>query len=217
MVAVGQTRFVVYGGVGCGSYSGTDCTRQCEALVLLQDLWEIDFLKAEANLFPLRQIDLSPALTGLIGLVAAPLPHTDHKIVTVGGGTANPFFLALLQTAAGFVPAASSETLSYRELEHRSRKASTFSLSAVSAIAAAAGAANDTHLMLFGGFVGNDLSSATFTIDLFSPSPASSFSRLNALTTGPDARSFPSLAKPDDQTLIMFGGKTLALNLGFEV
>jgi hypothetical protein len=69
-----------------------------------------------------------------------------------------------------------------------------------------AGLHNDTHVLLFGGFIGNSLSSALYAYEMAAQQPSLGFSLVNTWSPeAPEERSYPGLVIQDG-TLYMFGG-----------
>jgi hypothetical protein len=68
------------------------------------------------------------------------------------------------------------------------------------------GLQNDTHVLLFGGFIGNSLSSALYAYEMAAQQPSLGFNLVKTWSPeAPEARSYPGLVIQDD-TLFMFGG-----------
>lgn len=209
MAAVDGTRILIYGGTGCLTMNNV--TGHCEAFSApMSDLWEFDTLKASAGQLALREILMSPTLAGRNGQAMVSLAAADHHVM-VFGGNANFF---VMDHAAGTVKLTTEENFEVRDLEFRSRKAGDQQVSGVGSLSAMAVASNSTHVMLFGGFLSNALTAAVWTYSLSAASASLGLQAMPAYSVGPDSRGFPGLIKPDDNTLIMYGGVSGGVGLG---
>jgi len=197
---VSTTRVLVYGGVGCGKYDNV--TNLCIELKILDDLWEMDTVQGRMRNNPFRELDLSPRLPGLVGMTAVPLGAASHQIYVLGGSSSS-FVLDLM---LGLPLNPSADNFEFRNLEFRARKALQAKVTSEAAISGHSEVSNATLAILFGGFSRNLLTSAVYFYDLQAASPEIALSRSKALASGPVARSFTGVAKPDDSSLMMFGG-----------
>jgi len=208
VLAASSSRILIYGGIGCKRYSCDSCatcTPECIELQVLGDLWELDLFKlfsGQDEAF--TRLDMSPILTPITGMHVVPLAGADHRILSFGGAS-TPYFLDLVAGQMS-APQTTVEAFEYRDLEFRARTATSIAVAGVSSLSSISEVANSTHVILFGGFVRNTLTSAVFTYDLSSSRPSLGLKRQKILATGPKSRGFPGVAKPDDFFLLMFGG-----------
>jgi len=203
LVAVSPTRMAIYGGIGCARYSeGDRCSRVCVELGLLNDLWEFDALQFEAGAKPFKQYELSPSLQGIASPIGIPLPGKQSVFITVGGG----MNLAMSEMMQGKPVPPSEEVFQVRRISYREGEVTSFALSEFSSVIAHSAVYNDTHVLIYGGYIRNRLTSAVLVFDLTAASPFVGLSRAPGLAAGTKARAFPALSKPNDQTLIIFGG-----------
>jgi len=204
---VGFSTVLIYGGMGCKTYETVkideaDVSR-CTALRVLDDLWEINVLKGvigDPNL--LSRLLISPSMPGLAGMTKVTMPYQDNRILVFGGSS---FFHAhtLIMQAT---PTSVAGSFQVRDLEFRAGKGSRVDLS-LRELSSHTAVYNASHVILFGGFIGNSLSSATFIYELSGASPPLAFSPVRVLSQQvPPARAFHGLVKPDDDTLVVFGG-----------
>jgi len=207
VVAVGFSTVLVYGGMGCSKYvamkvNNKDATR-CTALKLLNDLWEVNMMKAVSGSHDiLSKLLTSPSLPGLAGMTQVVLPGADHRVLMLGGSDAFHAATVIMQGA----PSTIDGLFQVCGIEFRAGKGSRTNLR-LRELSSNTMVQNSTDAILFGGFVGNSLSSAVFKYDLTASSPALAFSPMMVLSQqAPPARGFSGLVKPDISTLVVFGG-----------
>jgi len=204
--AVGASTLIIYGGMGCKKYETVRVNNKnesrCKELMLLDDLWEFNAIKALAGQDPFSQLETSPRLHGMMGMTAAVLPNADNRILMFGGSTIFHTKTLLSQR----LPQPVEGMFQVRNLEFRASKATRTDLFLLE-MSSNAKVQNSTHVILFGGFIGNSLSSAVVTYEMTAASPALGLSPLAVLSLqSPEARSYPGLFKPDETTLFMYGG-----------
>ena len=89
--AVGASALIIYGGMGCKKYETVRVNNKnesrCKELMLLDDLWEFNAIKALSGQDPFSQLETSPRLHGMMGMTAAVLPNADNRILMFGGST----------------------------------------------------------------------------------------------------------------------------------
>jgi hypothetical protein len=135
-------------------------------------------------------------------MAAATLQNVDNRILTFGGSSVFHFSTFLRRQTQ----AVEGSGFQVRELAFRARKAASTHLD-MPEQSLCADIQNSTHLVMFGGFVGNDLSSCVFIYELAAAQPSLGFNAVPILSLqAPSARGYAGLVKPDDNTLIMFGG-----------
>jgi hypothetical protein len=204
--AVGTSNLLIYGGMGCKTYESLEVKgmkqERCTVVEVLDDLWAFDIKKAMAGQHPFSQVETSPRLPGLLGMAAATLQNVDNRILTFGGSSVFHFSTFLRRQTQ----AVEGSGFQVRELAFRARKAASTHLD-MPEQSLCADIQNSTHLVMFGGFVGNDLSSCVFIYELAAAQPSLGFNAVPILSLqAPSARGYAGLVKPDDNTLIMFGG-----------
>ena len=204
---LGTTSILLYGGIGCKTFSvisvGGKNQSRCTELTLLDDLWEFNVVKALSGQQPFYKLETSPRLKGLVGMAAATLPSADNKLLLFGGSI---IFHAMTLVSEQLATPGTG-TFEVRLLEFRAGKAGSAALPNLGEISSSASVHNNTHVVLFGGFVGNALSAVTFTYELAAASPQLGMAGLLPLSqAAPPPRAFPGLVKPDEDTLVMFGG-----------
>jgi hypothetical protein len=205
--AVSKTRVLIYGGVGCATYDsdGTTCVELTERL---NDLWEIDTLRAISGLDGFTKLGVSPELEGLTGMLASPIDGADHRILVFGGGNE----LYAFDTLAGDWPEPSDTNFQVRDLLFRQRKIVAQEVSAVSATSFHSISTNSTHAIMFGGYSRNALTSAVYTYTMSAASPEQGLNPLLVLAAdaSPPKRGYPKIAAlPNGAELYMFGGSDL--------
>ena len=196
----------LYGGMGCKQYDmvivGNKNESRCIQLVVLDDAWEFDVLKAFAGQNPFSKLETSPRLSGMMGMSPSTLPDSDSRILMFGGSSVFHARALIYQDS----PRPTNASFEVRSIEFRSRKASRAELQNMRQLSFNAGLHNDTHVLLFGGFIGNSLSSALYAYEMAAQQPSLGFSLVNTWSPeAPEARSYPGLVIKDD-TLYMFGG-----------
>ena len=209
MAAVSASKFLIYGGIGCGKYVVEEGERVCVqgSMVPLNDLWEFDLTKARAGFGGFRQLDMSPSLGGLIGASIARAGLSDHRMIVLGGSKSRNF--AFESWSALPMNPTQPQGMLVRELLFNQRKASEVELLSAGELSFHSVACNRTHAVLFGGFVRNAQSAATYVYVLGSPSLQTALSSQNILARGPNKRGFSVLVKLEyikGDTISMFGG-----------
>ena len=204
MAVVSGKRVLIYGGTGCARYDDTSntSTGYCVEASRLNDLWEFDLLKWAGSGNPLSLMALSPVLHGLSGVSMISLPGQDHRVLSFGGAGADYALTETLNTQQN----QSDAKFEYRELYFRASKAVNSSIQNKDSISSASVASNSTHVMIFAGYLGNSRTAALHTYTLAASSPALGLELMFVPASGPNARSFPGVIKPDDTTLLMYGG-----------
>ena len=204
--AVGTSNLLIYGGMGCKTYESLEVKgmkqERCTVVEVLDDLWAFDIKKAMAGQHPFSQVETSPRLPGLLGMAAATLQNVDNRILTFGGSSV--FHLSTFLRRQR--PAVEESGFQVRVLAFRARKAASTHLD-MPEQTLCADIQNSTHVVMFGGFVGNALSSCVFIYELAAAQPSLGLNAVPVLSLqAPSARGYAGLVKPDDNTLIMFGG-----------
>ena len=197
---VSGSRVLIYGGIGCARMEPSN--GNCLESKVLEDLWELDILRWSGSGVPLSLLNLSPVLAGLAGPSLIVIPGEDHRILTFGGSSVLYPLEELLQNPQS----KSDDKFEYRKMMFRAAKAENETINSMEAISYAAAASNETHVMMFGGYLGNTRTASVHTYSLFASSPDLALQPLLIRATGPSARGFPGVIKPDDVTLLMFGG-----------
>jgi hypothetical protein len=204
--AAGVSTVFLYGGMGCKQYDtvivGNKNESRCIQLVVLDDAWEFDVLKAFAGQNPFSKLETSPRLSGMMGMSPSTLPDSDSRILMFGGTSVFHARALIYQES----PRPTNASFEVRSIGFRSRKASRAELQNMRQLSFNAGLHNDTHVLLFGGFIGNSLSSALFSYEMAAQQPSLGFSLVNTWSPeAPEERSYPGLVIQGD-TLYMFGG-----------
>lgn len=153
---------------------------------------------------------MTPLLKGVAGPSLISILGEDHRILTFGGASV----MYPLMDLMGLPQSKSEDDFEFRVLEFRASKANNATVNGVEAISSSSACSNETHVMLFGGYLGNSRTAAVHTWLLAAPSPDLALSKMLIKATGPSARSFPGVIKPDDSTLLMFGGIVLEQESG---
>jgi len=204
--AVGSGTLIIYGGMGCSTYETVKVNNKdesrCKQLIVLDDLWEFNVALALVGQPSFSQLETSPRLKGMVGMTAASLPNADNRVLMFGGSKVLHAETLMSQR----IPPPIDATFQVRNLEFRARKATRTDLP-LTETSFNVKVQNSTHVILFGGFIGNALSSAVFVYEMTAASPALGFSPVVVLSLqAPEARSFPGLVKPDETSLLMYGG-----------
>jgi hypothetical protein len=192
--------------MGCKQYDtvivGNKNESRCMKLVVLDDAWEFDVLKAFAGQNPFSKLETSPRLSGMMGMSSSTLSDSDSRILMFGGTSAFHARALIYQES----PRPTSASFEVRSIEFRSSKASRAELQNMRQLSFNVGLHNDTHVLLFGGFIGNSLSSALYAYEMAAQQPSLGFNLVKTWSQeAPEARSYPGLVIRDD-TLFMFGG-----------
>jgi len=201
MATVSGSRVLIYGGIGCSVWDNKDVFSSffCLKTVLLNDLWELDLLKWTGSGNPVKQLNLSPVLTGLAGPSLVVIPGENHRVLMFGGSSITYPLSELMQISQNM----SEEKFEYRELQFRGAKAVNFTLSGMEVVSFSSAASNTTHVMLLFGYLGNSRTAAVFTYSLLASSPDLALNLMLISATGPSARSMPGVTKLDDSTLLV--------------
>jgi hypothetical protein len=171
-------------------------------LVVLDDVWEFDVIKAFAGQNPFSKLETSPKFPGMLGMSASTLPDSDSRILMFGG-TSDFHARSLIYQES---PRLTNDFFEVRSMEFRSRKASRTDLQNMRQLSFTVGLQNSTHVLLFGGFIGNSLSSAVYIYEMAAQQPSLGFNRVNAWSPQvPEARSYAGVVKKGNM-LYMFGG-----------
>lgn len=202
MQAVSETKIIIYGGTACNSYHNV--TGLCISLTTHDDLWELDITQGFLGKNPFTELDISPRHMGLSGMTSIALSGSSHLVFVLGGDVA-PFGFELL---AGRELDPSLRTFEFRSMEFRARSSTAVSLATQSAVSHHSAVSNSSVAILFGGFVRNMLTSATYIYDLAAASPELGLSVIKSLASGPESRAYHNIIKPDASTILMFGGTT---------
>ena len=171
-------------------------------LLLCDASSEFDVIRWSGTSNPLKLLDLSPMLSGLVGPSLIAIPGEDHRVLTFGGSSVMYPMMELL----GLPQNKSEDKFEYRQLLFRAAKAEALQVEGLEAISSSSIASNETHVMLVGGYLGNARTAAVHTYSLAASSPDLALRPLTILATGPSARSMPGVVKPNDRLLLMFGG-----------
>jgi hypothetical protein len=165
-------------------------------------VWEFDVIKAFAGQNPFSKLETSPRFPGMLGMSASTLPDSDSRILMFGG-TSDFHARGLIYQES---PRLTNNFFEVRSIEFRSRKASRADLQNMRQLSFNVGLQNSTHVLLFGGFIGNSLSSAVYIYEMAAQQPSLGFNRVNAWSPQvPEARSYAGVVKKDNM-LYMFGG-----------
>jgi hypothetical protein len=201
MATVSGSRVLIYGGIGCLVWDNKNVFSSffCLKTVLLNDLWELDLLKWTGSGNPVKQLNLSPVLTGLAGPSLVVIPGENHRVLMFGGSSITYPLSELMQISQNM----SEEKFEYRELQFRGAKAVNFTLSGMEVVSFSSAASNTTHVMMLFGYLGNSRTAAVFTYSLLASSPDLALNLMLILATGPSARSMPGVTKLDDSTLLV--------------
>jgi hypothetical protein len=153
MVTVSGSRVLIYGGVGCSSF---DPHGNCQASIVFDDLWEFDLMRWTGSGNPLKVLTISPSLSGLAGASLIAVPGEDHRVLVFGGtGGMHP-----VSDRLGLELIDNGEKFDFRELLFRASKAVSMIMTSKDAISFSSSARNRTHVMLFGGYLGNSRTAA---------------------------------------------------------
>ena len=169
MATVSGSRVLIYGGIGCAVTDNKNASSSgfCIETVLLNDLWEFDLLKWSGSGSPLSLLSLSPVMRGLAGPSLVALPGEDHRLLSFGGASVMYPLMEVLR-----LPFTQSEDkFEYRQLQFRSSKAESATVSGIAAISSSSVSSNESHVMLVAGYLGNSRTAAVHTYDLKASSP----------------------------------------------
>ncbi len=204
MAVVSGTRVLIYGGFGCSELD-KNSSGFCLEPELLNDLWEFDCLKLGGDVCPLTEIVLSPSLAGIAGHSLVVIPGESHRLLVFGGVTATnkqtlPYPIMELMGESQIPNSASFE---FRELMFRGAKAINIAVSGVEALSFSSATSNETHVVIFAGYLGNSRTSVLFSYSLAESSPDLGLKPMAILASGPRARSHVGVALPDATTLLV--------------
>ena len=203
--AVGVSTVFLYGGMGCKTYDTVRVNNKneslCVELVVLGDLWEFDVLKAFAGQNPFSKLETNPRLSGMLGMSTSTLPDIDSRIIIFGGTSVFHVKGLIYQDS----PRPIYASFEVRSID-RSSKTTLAELQNVRQLSFNVAVQNSTHVVLFGGFIGNSLSNAVYIYEKAAQQPTVGFTRVNILSLqAPEPRSYAGIVKKD-KTLYMFGG-----------
>ena len=206
-ISVGMSTVLIYGGMGCKAYSLVTVNKKqesrCTELTVLDDLWEFNVVKGLAGEHAILSIYFSPTPSGRQGMSAGTLPMSDNRILIFGGSSV--FHPLTLLSQASTLPVKDAFQ-QVRDFHFRAGKAATTELD-IPEVSSNVKVQNSSHVILFGGFVGNSLSSAVFIYQIAATTASLGFDAVSILSDrSPSLRGYPGLVKPDDSTLVMFGG-----------
>jgi hypothetical protein len=206
MAIVSGTRVLIYGGFGCSKLD-TNSSGFCLELELLNDLWEFDCLKLSGDVCPLTELVLSPSLAGIAGHLLVVIPGESHRLLVFGGVTATnqqtlPY--PIMELMGVSQTGLSVDSFEFRELMFRGAKAINIAVSGVEALSFSSATSNETHVVIFAGYLGNSRTSVLFSYSLAESSPDLGLKPMAVLASGPRARSHVGVALPDATTLLVF-------------
>ena len=97
----------------------------------------------------------------------------------------------------------SVDSFEFRELLFRGAKAINITVRGVEALSFSSATSNETHVVMFAGYLGNSRTSALFSYSLTESSPDLGLKPLAVFASGPRARSHVGAALPDVTTLLV--------------
>ena len=204
MAVVSATRVLIYGGFGCSKLD-TNSSGFCLEPELLNDLWEFDCLKLSGDGYPLTELVLSPSLAGIAGHSLVVIPGENHRVLVFGGVTDTnqqtlPYPIMEMTQKSQTM---STDSFEFRELLFRGAKAINTAVRGVEALSFSSATSNETHVVMFAGYLGNSRTSALFSYSLAESSPDLGLKPLAVFASGPRARSHVGAALPDVTTLLV--------------
>ena len=202
--AVSKSKLLIYGGIGCATYSTSGSSQVCVALTSpLNDLWMLDLQKALKGFSPFTLVEINPSGQGRVGLSMYASLASGYQAYTIGGLSSQFLPLALIGNYS--LTTSISDPMTIDALEYLVGKRVSYTMSgAVHSFFSQV--SNSTHAILFGGFVQNSLSNSIYTVDVSSSSLSQALSNLPVLAEGPPSRSYAGLASLNEYTLVMMGG-----------
>jgi hypothetical protein len=103
-------------------------------------------------------------------------------------------------------PNASSELFEFRNMLFRAGKVVNATVSSIGSLSGHTAVSNSTTVVLFGGYMRNSLTSGVFTYTISAANPTLGLAPLIMQALGPSKRAYPGLVKPDDTSILMYGG-----------
>ena len=208
LVVVSGVRVVIYGGFSCYNES-------CREYVALRDTWELDLNLVQSTteaLMMLRELSPTGSLVG--GVVGVSAGASSRVYVT--GGSRSPFALEMISgIQSRTVPdAVEARELLVFELKMRSLRSTHWP-----AVSGHSAVANASQAILFGGYIGNTLTSAVFNYYFTAPTGDSAFSQVNIMGQLPESRGYCAMNILGSETFLIAGGIKSMMNdsgIGFK-
>ena len=207
VVVMSGVRVVVYGGFTCAD---ADCLKY----TALSDAWEVDLGLVQSNAEALMTLrELTPAGTAVGGVVAVSTGASNRVYVT--GGSKTPYAFELLACRAGDVCNMSKsvpQALEAREIMVFESKMKSVTSTYWPAMSAHSAVANATTAIMFGGFIGNTLTSGTFTVTFSAPTGDNAFGQVKIAGGLPEARGYGAMNILGSESFLLVGGVKTQMN-----
>jgi len=201
VVVISGLKVIVYGGFTC--YNET-----CEQYSAMSDTWELDLsLVQSATEAVLTLRELSPAGSMVGGLVV--VSAGDSNVVYVTGGTDRAFGADVV---GGRVSMPVTEPLQARKLIIFENKMSALSSTHWPAMSGHSAVANRSMAIMFGGFIGNTMTSGVFTYTFSAPTGDNAFAQLPIRGSLPESRGFAAMSILGSESFVLNGGIHTYLN-----
>jgi hypothetical protein len=201
VVVMSGARVVLYGGFTCPDEA-------CREYTALNDAWEIDLNLIQSTSEALMTLrELTPSGMAVGGVVA--VSAGTSNLVYVTGGSNTPFAYTLL---AGNTSKSVPQALEMREIMVFESKMTSLASTHWPAISAHSAVANISTAIMFGGFIGNTMTSAVFTVTFSAPTGDDAFAQLKISGGLPEARGYSAMDILGSETFLLVGGVKTALN-----
>ena len=201
VVVMSGLRVVLYGGFTCPDEA-------CRKYTALSDAWEIDLNLIQSTSEALMTLrELTPSGMAVGGVVA--VSAGTSNLVYVTGGSNTPFAYTLL---AGNTSKSVPQALEMREIMVFESKMTSLASTHWPAISAHSAVANKSTAIMFGGFIGNTMTSAVFTVTFSAPTGDDAFAQLKISGGLPEARGYSAMDILGSETFLLVGGVKTALN-----
>ena len=201
IVVMSGVRVVLYGGFTCPDEA-------CRKYTALSDAWEIDLNLVQSTSEALMTLrELTPTGTAMGGVVAVSAGASN--LVYVTGGSNTPFEFKLL---AGEMSKSVPQALEIREIMVFESKMNSLTSTHWPALSAHSAVANASTAIMFGGFIGNTMTSAAFTVTFSAPTGNDAFAQVKISGRLPEARGYSAMEILGSEAFLLVGGVKTARN-----
>ena len=201
MAVLGSTRVIIFGGFICRN-------KTCAEYHAHGDTWEIDLRLVQSTTEALMTLrELSPVGRPVGGVQA--ISRGAENLLYISGGSKTPFSMELL---AGVQSSMISEPMEARELLVFESKMKSLASTHWPALSGHSAVANTSLAVMFGGFIGNTLTSAVFKYTFSAPTGDSAFEQVYIKGQVPSDRGFAQMNMLGSETFLLAGGISTALN-----
>ena len=195
IVVMSGARVVIYGGFSC-------LDETCEEYTAMSDTWELDLSLMQSTseaLMILRELSPVGSVQGGVATVSA----GASNVVYVVGGSVNSFTADLLNIVLS-MPVI--EPLEARKLIVFENKMTSMSSTHWPAMSAHTAVANSSMAIMFGGFIGNTMTSGVFTYSFAAPTGDNAFAQFKIKGGLPEARGYSAMTILGSEVFFLVGG-----------